>query len=188
MNHTRHKTHTIRLSLMASALCSLVLFHACGDDDDAVGTGSLDVLIETEDLIVDGLQPGEDAENIRDGWAVNFDKYIVAVGEVELQLSTDENKVEKSDESYAVDLTTLPSGGLSLWSFEAIQAGRWEFSYSTVGAADGVTKHESVDQADFDAMVSNDWTYWIDGTLNADAGQSCPPASLAMPCDQTPNG
>ena len=97
MNQKRYKAQTLRLSLMASALCSLVFFHACGDDD-AVGTGSLDVLIETEDLIVDGLQPGDDTENIQDGWAVNFDKYIVAVGEVELQLSTDENKVEKSDE------------------------------------------------------------------------------------------
>ena len=159
---------------------------ACGDDE--VGTGSLTVLLESEDVIVEGLEPGSDPENIRDGWAVGFDQYIVTIGDIDVHFSTDETLEAEVSDVFVVDLTQVPSAGLPLWTLDGLRAGRWNFNYATPGAGDGSTRHESVAQTDYDEMVSNDWTYLVDGVLMKSDGQSCPPAALANPGAKTPNG
>ncbi len=164
-----------------------VLMAGCGDDDET-GSGSLTVLIESEDVIVEGLEAGDGTENIRDGWAVGFDRYIATIGDIDVHFSTDESVEAEAGDVYVVDLTQLPTGGLSLWGLEGLREGRWEFNYATPGAGDGSTRHDSVVQGDYDEMVANDWTYLIDGVLTKADGQSCPPAALANPGSRTPNG
>ncbi len=162
---------------------------ACaGDDDTALGRGSLIVLLESEDVIAEGLQPGDGGENIRDGWEVVFNKYLATIGEFDVHLSTDEETEAEAEEVFVVDLTEVPAAGLPLWSFEGLEVGSWELFYATPGAADGSERHQSAAQADFDAMVEQDWTYLIEGTLTKDDGESCPPAALVEAGDSTPNG
>ena len=72
---------------MLSAGVSLV---GCGSDDDT-GSGSLTVLLEPEDTITEGIEPGDGVENMRDGWAVAYDRFIVAVGDIDVHFSTDES-------------------------------------------------------------------------------------------------
>ena len=181
-----------QLKSIGARLGALLLLAAvgCGDDEAAVaeGTGSLTVLLETEDVIVEGLRPGDGTENIRDGWAVDFEKYITVVGDIDVYFSTDETLEAEAGDVFAVDMTRVPAAGLPLWQFDGLQAGRWEFNYSTPGAADGATAHESVSQADFEVMKAGDLTYLIEGVMSTADGQSCPPASLATPGDNTPNG
>ena len=176
-------------SILTLTLCLSLGFitTACESEEASVGLGSLTVLLEAEDVIIEGLEPGEDTENIRDGWAVSFDKYLVGIGNIDAHLSTNDSIERESADNYVVDLTQVPATGLELWSFDGLQEGRWEFNYETVGAGDGALKHESVEQADFDEMVSNDWTYWVNGMLSKADGQSCPPVALATPGDQMPN-
>jgi hypothetical protein len=164
-----------------------VLMAGCGDEGEA-GSGSLTVLLESEDVIIEGLEPGDGTENIGDGWAVGFDKYIAAIGDIDVHFSTDESVQAEAGEVFVVDLTELPTGGLSLWTLDGLREGRWEFNYATPGAGDGSTRHDSVVQGDYDEMVANDWTYLIDGVLTKGDGQSCPPAALATPGSKTPNG
>lgn len=157
----------------------------CGGD---AGTGSVTALLEAEDVIVEGLEPGDDIENIRDGWAVSFDRYIATVGDLDLHLSSsDAIEVEGAD-VFVVDMTQVPSAGLDLWQFDGLRAGRWEFHFATPSAADDATRHTSVSQVDFDELVANDWTYLVEGTLTRSDGESCPPATLANPGGATPNG
>jgi hypothetical protein len=169
-----------------------LVFGAVGCGDDATGTGggsgSLSVLLEAEDVIVEGLEPGTSGESIQDGWAVGFDKYVAVVGDIDVHFSTDETLEAEAEDVFAVDLTQAPAGGFALWSLDGLREGRWEFNYSTLGAADGSTRHESVTQADYDQMLANDWTYFIDGVLMKADGQSCPPAALAEPGMRMPNG
>lgn len=172
---------------LAVASCVSVSLGAC-DDGEEIGSGSLMVLLDHGGAIFDGLQPGDQAMNIRDGWAAQVDKYIVTVGDLDLHLSTDDSLEAELADVLVVDLTQVPASGLQLWSKDAMQSGRWEFNYSTPGAADGSTKHESVLQADYDEMVANDWTYLIDGEITKSDGQSCPPAALVNPGTKTPNG
>lgn len=168
---------------MASISLVLAASTGCATED-----GSLTVLLESEDVIVDGLEAGESAENIRDGWNVTFDKYVVVVGDVDLHFSSDESMEAEAEDIFAVDLTKVPSSGLELWGFDDLKAGRWEFNYSTSGGAHGALRDDSVSRNDFDEMVDNDWTYLIEGELSNEEGQSCPPASLVEPGNNESNG
>ncbi len=137
-------------------------------------TGDVTVLVEGEDTITGGLDPGTDLENVVDGWSVRFDRYLVAVGDVHLARTAED--VEASDPSViVVDLHALGAGGAELTELEALDAVRWDsFMYATPGAAEAM-QHESASGADFAEMVANDWTYLVEGTISNPAGQSCPP-------------
>jgi hypothetical protein len=188
MSHIRFRTAPSARSYTGwpSALLLLgVALTGCGGD---AGAGSLTALLEAEDVIVDGIEAGEGAENIRDGWSVTFDRYIAVVGALDLHLSTNEDVDVEAPEVFAVDIVQVPAAGLGLWQLDGLSAGRLEFYYSTPGASDGALRHSSVSEADFAEMVANDWTYLIDGTLRSSTGQSCPPAALAAPGARVPNG
>lgn len=164
----------LRLALASACLA------ACGDDADT-GTGSLSVLIEAEDSITAGLDPGDDEEGIQDGWQVRFDRYLLTVGEIELELASDRTIRAGAGELFVVDLVSIPQSGLSLWNLDGLSAGRWEFLYSIGGGSEGPSRHESVTAADFEAVVENDWTYLISGNITSAEGRSCPPERLAAP-------
>jgi hypothetical protein len=178
------KYHSKRLVTLAALLSSFVV--GCGDD--SVGEGSLSVLLEPEDTIVEGIEAGDSGETIQDGWAVAFEKYIVAIGHVDVHLATDESIDAEADDIFAVDLTQIDGSGLELWTLDGLQEGRWQLSYETAGAVHGAVPHESVSMADFDSMVESDFTYLIDGTLTKSDGKSCPPSALANVGDREPNG
>lgn len=179
------KHHSKKLVTLTALLGGFVV--GCGDDD-SVGKGSLSVLLEPEDTIVEGIEAGDSGEAIQDGWAVAFDKYIVTIGHVDVHLATDESMDAEADDIFAVDLTRIDSAGLELWTLDGLQEGRWQLSYETTGAAHGAVPHESVSMTDFDRMVGSDFTYLIDGTLTKSGGQSCPPSALAEVGDREPNG
>ncbi|MBO6934553.1 MAG: hypothetical protein JJ863_06250 [Deltaproteobacteria bacterium] len=186
-------------------LLALNLVIACGDDDgDTTDTtddmrvpetdmatptlGDVTVLLEPEDTITEGLEPGDEGESIQDGWTVTFDRYLVAIGDVDIHLSTDETVDAEAPDVFVADLTQISAAGEALWTFDGIRPGRWEVGYSTPGAGDGSMRHETVSEADYDEMVAQDWTYLIEATMTHPSGQSCPPASLANVGGATPNG
>jgi len=180
-------TFKSRRLVAAASLCLGLLVAGCGSEDET-GTGSLTVLLESEDTITEGIEFGDAGATVRDGWDVAFDKFIVTVGDVDVHFATDESVEAEAEELFVVDLTKVPGGGLPLWTLEGLREGRWEFNYWTSGAAHDAKRHSSVVTADFNDMVDNDWTYLIDGTLLKAEGQSCPPAALATPRGKEPNG
>jgi hypothetical protein len=161
---------------------------ACGDDSSDAGSGTLSVLLEPEDVIIRGLEAGDGADNIHDGWSVSFDKYLLAIGHIDAHLSTDEAVHAEDEAVYAVDLKQLPTAGLELWKLSNLQRGRWEFFFEQTGAGDGAERHDNVDEADFQAMVDDDYTYLIHGKLTNPEGRACPPGDLAEPGDKEPSG
>jgi hypothetical protein len=179
------KQRLTRLRNGALLGCALGVVMGCGD---AGGSGTLSVILESEDTITAGLEPGDEVENIRDGWAVQYDKYIVAVGDIEIHRSTDESTRAHDERVFIVDLKSVPSSGLPLWELSNLDVGRWEFGYSTPGAAHGAERHESVTRSDFDEMVAADATYLIAGSSTKSDGKSCPPAALAEPGAATADG
>lgn len=157
------------------------LFAIVGCTAETVGRGDLRVLVEAEDVIIDGLEPGDGVEDIQDGWAVRFDNYIVAIGAIDVHLATDHAIEAEAEEVHVIDLSAISAGGESLWSLTDLEEGRWEFSYSTSSAALAATRHPTVSEEDFSRMDAEGLTYLIRGTLEQAGGKSCPPASLAMP-------
>lgn len=172
----------------ASAAGSLLLLGAALTGCGAEGTGSLTVLLEAEDVITSGIEAGDGPENIRDGWTVTFDRYIAAVGALDIHRASNEDVDVDAPEVFVVDVAQVPATGLALFQLDGLRAGRWEFNYATPAADEDATRHASVSQADYDDMVANGWTYLIDGTLRNPSGQSCPPVALATPGAAVPNG
>ena len=167
---------TLNYNAAILAICTFLCFPLLGCGDGG-GTGTLTVLLQAEDTITDGLASGMEGENIQDGWNVTFDKYIVAIGDIDVHLSKEEKVDAENEEVFVVDLAKVPADGLSLWTLEDLEEGSWEFHYSTTAASDGATHHDSVSQDDYDQMVDNGWTYFVDGTLSKEGGvgESCPP-------------
>jgi hypothetical protein len=167
-----------RATFMGSIACASV---GCGDSstDADAAPGTLRVILEPEDTIIEGLSAGEGVANIRDGWTVTYDKYIVGVGHVALEYATDGDLTAEDEGSFIVDLTQIPSNGERLWEIEGLRPGRWNFGYELVGGGHGPKRHESVASADFERMQDEDLTYLITGTLTKEDGQSCPPTRYA---------
>ena len=172
------------------ALVALVLAAgACAEDDDGQGSGSLGISLDAEDTIIDGIPAGEDVEDILDGWRVDFARYIAAIGPITITRITDQDVERVAPETYVVDLAALDAQGLPLWTLDDLSASEWQLSFETPGAADAEPmRHDSVNEADFEALVDDNATYLIEGTLSKNDGVSCPPESLAEPGDASAIG
>jgi hypothetical protein len=175
----------VSLGLWVSVLSASSLI-GCGGGDDTAGSGAegnLSVLLEAEETIVEGIAAGDGLEDIRDGWSVSFDKYVVVVGNINLQLATDLSVQRSASELFAVDLTEVPESALPLWQIEGLAAERWIFNYelASAGPANAVERHPSVSEADFAELRDNDWTYLIEGEATRGDGRACPPAARATP-------
>jgi hypothetical protein len=177
-----------RRMVKIGSILALFGLAGCAGDGAGGGSGALTVILESEESITAGLDPGDEVENIQDGWRVRYDRFIAAVGDIEVQLATDESVRTSSEDVFVVDLKAVSESGLALWNLSDLRSGRWEFNYATPGTADGATRHESVTQADFDQMRTENLTYLIVGSLSKADGRSCPPPSLAVPGTATPSG
>lgn len=162
----------------SSGLLLLALFiAACGNG----GAGDVSIFIEAEDTISSGLMPGAGEEDLVDGWTVNYEQFVVAIGHV--HLTQQATALTASDEGVTViDLTTVSASGAPLARFEGLATGVWDVvEFETPITTASATRDPSVPQADFDAMVAGGCTYLIAGTLSAPAGESCVPGSACMP-------
>ena len=90
----------------------------CGES-----SGRVQIFVEPEDTIPDGLEPGTGEENIQDGWAVTYQKFLVAVGNVRASRSGGSDRLTEP-KVYVVDLKNVPAGGLVIATFEVLAAER----------------------------------------------------------------
>jgi|SRR5690606_1983126 hypothetical protein len=137
----------------------------CGGSADE---GRLEVLIQAEDTITRGLDPGTGPENLVDGWTARFDKYVVALGNV--KLGRDADHIEVTDTvRRAYDLVQAPQADWELTELAGLEGKRYDFfGYETVHAEEA-ERHPSVSEADFDEMVEHHATYLIEGRISRDA-------------------
>jgi hypothetical protein len=146
------------------------------------------VLVEAEDFVTQGLSAGEGVEQIQDGWSVEFDQYLVALGHITFTRSSSEVEAEgvfnaesSAPHAYVVNLKAIPTSGLELWRAEGMRAARWDVSYETPLASEGAVAGPSVSAEDAAKMNDEGLTYLISGELTQTGGLSCPPSELATP-------
>jgi len=181
-------TARVRQRLANLAGFALIAWTAGACDATGTETGSVRVLLESEDVITSGIEAGDTPDSIRDGWSMRYSKFIVAIGHIEVHLATSERETAQASEIYAVDLTRLPATGVALWELADLAAGRWEFSFETPAAGPDTVADDNVEAQDFMTLVDEGLTYLIEGTLTNETGQSCPPRALAEPGEHEPNG
>lgn len=141
------------------------LMAGCGSSSTGgSGEGNLSVLLEAEETIVAGIESGTGDENILDGFDVTFSKYIVSIGNVAMNQAGDTNAQSSSDVVIA-EFTSLGSFP-ELTSFNGIPTGQYtSFGFATPAPDANVENLNEVDEADFDAMIANGWSYIIEGTI-----------------------
>lgn len=158
-----------------AALSMLVLSSSCSDA--AGGPGGLRVDLVAEETIVHGI-PVEGAGEHHDhkggeeehehgalDYAVSYSKYLVTVGSVQLS-STQSGDSRELPATYISDLRTVGTTGVSLGTLEDVPSGQWDqFGYRTAVASAGFMKLGSVSDADAQAMVDQQLTYWIEGEV-----------------------
>ena len=162
-----HKSTMTILALIA------VTAVGCGEDSS---TGTLTVVLEAEETIPGGLPSSDSAECedecIEDGYSVDFSKYIVSVGLVDMAQANGANR-QRSSVVTVADYVSLPTTLPTLDTFNGIPTGQYsEFGYDTPVIDDTVVNANGVSDADVQNMIENNLTYIIQGTLTADAGGS----------------
>ena len=141
------------------------LIAGCGSSSTGGSSqGNLSVVLEAEETIVNGIESGTGDENILDGFDVTFSKYLVSIGNVAMSQASDTNPQSSTDVVIA-DFTSLGSFP-ELTSFNGIPTGQYtRFGYETPTPDASVENFNQVDEDDFNAMVTNGWSYLIEGTI-----------------------
>ena len=148
-----------------AAMLAVVGLAGCSDDGDSSGDGNLSVLLSAEDTIPNGIPSGNGDEEITDGYSATFDRYIIALGLVDMSQLDATNRQTSSVVSVA-DYVSLPTTNPELTAFNGIVEGQYtEFGFSTPAPDANVLNVNSVAQSDVDAMIANGWSYIIEGRL-----------------------
>jgi hypothetical protein len=160
-----------------SLVIAAALLFGCSDDDGTTtGSGAVQVFVEPEDTIPDGLDPGTDLENIVDGWTIRYSKFIVVFGNFRAHRSTAPTDVLADPVVHVIDMQAVPSGGLVIAEFAEVAAERWDkVGFDLPNATASAVAAEGLDPADFDDVVMNGLTLHIAGQMTKADGQSCLP-------------
>ena len=141
----------------------------CGSDpSDAAGKGSLAIRVTGEDAAKTGFPVQEDGETIAfvDGWSVQFSRFLISFGAVDVRGADGEVAVS-STEKYVAD---LHANDASLPVMDGLAARRWErFSYE-ISPPDATTKGiGAVEDSYIQMMMAGKFNYWAEGTATRGA-------------------
>lgn len=140
----------------------------CGSEETTAGAGALAVRITGEDAAKTGFPAEEDGESIAfvDGWSLQFSKFLVSFGAINVQGADGKVGVNSTDR-YVADLHAADA---SLPEFEGLAARRWErFSYE-ITPPDATTKVlGTVEDSFVQTMIAGKYNYWVEGTATKGA-------------------
>jgi len=131
-------------------------------------TGKVQIFITPEDTVTEGIDPGENEENMRDGWTIRYSKFVVTLGDFRAESTADATQKLQDTGTYVIDLTTASSAGVELlvWDAPAIRFDRFGYSFLKANAESKLLG--STTQADHDTMVAQGLSLWVQGTLEKD--------------------
>jgi hypothetical protein len=175
VNTSKKGDREMHKSTMTILVLIAVTAVGCSDDGGSGGSGNLTVVLDAEETIPEGLASdptGTEEEAIVDGYGVEFSRYIVSVGFVDMAQANGRNRQQSSVITVA-DYVNLPTTLPTLDTFNGIQTGQYsEFGFATPVFDASVVNVNGVSVDDLQNMIDNELTYIIAGTLTADEGGS----------------
>ncbi|MDC0685662.1 hypothetical protein [Sorangium atrum] len=158
------------------AACALALVAGCGDESGATSeTGAVQIFVEPEDTIPEGLEPGTGEENIADGWKVTYERFLVTIGNVRAARSDAEETLGDAS-VFVLDLKNAPATRYVIANFQDVSAVRWDrFGFDLPNAKAGVKTLPPTTAADVDLMVEGGYSLFFEGSIEKADGESCPP-------------
>ncbi|WP_437722461.1 hypothetical protein [Sorangium sp. So ce861] len=170
---------------IAAAAAALTLIAGCGDDGGAgSGTGTVQIFVEPEDTIPEGLEPGTGEENIADGWKVTYDRFLVTIGNVRAARS-DAQETLSDPSVFVLDLKNAPAARYVIAEFEGVSAVRWDrFGFDLPNAREGAKTLAPTTEDDVALMVENGYSVFFEGSIEKEDGESCPPSGECVPAKE----
>ena len=156
-----------KFTIPALPLVTLALALAgCGDDGATAAKGDVQIFVEAEDTIPNGLQAGTGAENILDGWNVTYDRFLVNIGNFRASRS-DATETLSAPEVFVLDLKNVPAGGYVVAKWQDVSATRWDrFGFDLPNAKAGAKPLAPTTDADAKLLADNGWSLYIEGKIS----------------------
>ena len=150
---------------------SLALFFAActSEDEDAAGKGDLILYAGGGKALQEGFpyMEGDTEYAFVDGWSLQFTKYIVAFGNIELT-DPDSGKVKGSfGGPMVLDLKADGGADREIASITGLSAVRHDLRFD-VPVVDGSATNLNADSQTVEEMIENGYSYWIEGYASKD--------------------
>jgi hypothetical protein len=144
--------------VVVSAWCVLLSAIGCGEDED-IGKGMLGVEIWGEEFIESGIPANE----LADGWAINFNRFLINVGSITIAEDGDEPALNES--GYRVYDLAATSGPELIVQIEA-PAVTYDETYYRVVAATSASVAGNATEQDVQLMINSSYSVFVEGTAN----------------------
>jgi len=147
-------------------LSVLGLLAGCGDDTGTTADkGAAQVFVEPEETIPGGLAAGTGEEDVQDGWAVTYDRFLVSIGNFRAGRS-DATETLAEPDSYVLDLLQAPAGGYVITTFEDVSAVRWDrFGFDLPNATASAKTLAPTTAEDAKLLADNGWSVYFEGKI-----------------------
>ncbi|PKN43968.1 MAG: hypothetical protein CVU59_12875, partial [Deltaproteobacteria bacterium HGW-Deltaproteobacteria-17] len=161
------KTLILSLSLILGTMSAT----AC---DETAGNGNIQIYVEPEWTLLNGISPGDDEENIRDGWTVDYPEFVLSIGEVTVGRSGEPPKYGMA-RHLLVDLRNTPLSGRLVAEFADVPSGQWDRVGYALPAASGASEDLGSVPADRAALMrDHGLAIYTRMTFSKTDGQRCP--------------
>lgn len=161
MTVTKYSTSNLLL------LGALTIFATgCGDGTSSGNSGAVQIFVDAESTIPNGLSAGMGDEDILDGWNVKYNKFVVAIGNFRAARSDAPDKLDAPG-VYVLDLKNVPAGGYIVHTWSDIEATRWDrFGFDLPNATAEAKTLEPTTAADKALLVDNKASVYIEGEID----------------------
>lgn len=148
--------------VLVACLVSLLLSACVGEDTAGQGSFSLDV--SGGAALRDGFPytEGDVTNAFVDGWELQFDKYVLAVGDVRLDEQDSGAEVRSWAGPKVMDLAAAATGSEALTTIDGLPARRLEFGFSFMAPSE-LPDSSSASNEDIQLMIDNGWSLLVAG-------------------------
>jgi len=162
MTVTKRSTSKFFLGVASVAFLAM----GCGEGTSSGGTGKVQIFVEAESTIPNGLSAGMEAEDILDGWNVKYTRFLVAIGNFRAARSDASDKLTAPG-VYVLDLMNVPAGGYVVHTWENVEATRWDrFGFDLPNATNDVKTLAPTTDADKAVLVDNKASLYVEGEID----------------------
>ena len=154
-------TSTLPYGLVAGFF-ALLLPSCVGEDTAGEGSCSLDV--SGGAALRDGFPytEGDVTYAFVDGWELQFDKYVLAVGDVRLNEQDSGAEVQSWAGPRVMDLAAAATGSEALTTIDGLPARRLDFGFSFLAPSE-IPEASSASDEDIQLMIDNGWALLVAG-------------------------
>ncbi len=143
-----------------------IMLYGCTGEESA-GHGELALSVSGGAAVREGFpyQEGDTTFAFADGWTLQFTKYIVTVGNINLVNPSTGELTGQWDALAVMDLKKSTSGSVDLTTLRDLSAVRHDLSFD-LRAVGGAVDNRNVDSADVALMQESGWSLLGEGTAS----------------------